>query len=234
VINETFRTPVLVGAGGHFCPVARFVRRGHDQQRPVVAREAEIPRTAYTCDDPSPLLVFCRDLDGYGWCLPKRGCVNIGLGHRDSHAFPHHFREFLRFLADGDLVPDAGTITWRGHAYLAQGAGARPLLGDHVLLVGDAAGLAYPFSGEGIRPAIESGLIAAHTLIAADGHYDRESLQPYADALMRAHPRVRPAAYALRMLERPIGRTLLSVPFFTKHVVLDRWFLHPAVAQVSS
>jgi flavin-dependent dehydrogenase len=29
-----------------------------------------------------------------------------------------------------------------------------------VLLIGDAAGLAYPESGEGIRPAVESGLIA--------------------------------------------------------------------------
>jgi flavin-dependent dehydrogenase len=210
------------------------VRGGHDQQRPVVAREAEIPRTAYTSDDPSPLLLFCRDLDGYGWCLPKGGYVNIGLGHRDSHAFPQRFREFLQFLTDRDLVPRAGRISWRGHAYLAQGAGARPLLGDHVILVGDAAGLAYPVSGEGIGPAIESGLMAARTLMTAGGHYDRESLQPYADAMIRAHPRVSPTAYALQMLERPIGRALLSVPFFTKHVVLDRWFLHRAAAQVSS
>jgi geranylgeranyl reductase family protein len=235
VINGMYRAPVLVGAGGHFCPVARFVRGGgHDHSHPIVAREAEIPRTAYTCDDPSPLLLFCHDFDGYGWCLPKSGYVNIGLGHRDSRAFPQRFREFLQFLTDRDLVPRAASVTWRGHAYLAQGAGARPLLGDRVLLIGDAAGLAYPVSGEGIRPAIESGLIAARTLITADGHYDRESLQPYADAMTRAHPRVVPGPYPLRIVERPIGRALLSMPFFTKHVVLDRWFLRPAAAQVSS
>ena len=31
--------------------------------------------------------------------------------------------------------------------------------------VGDAAGLAYPQSGEGIRPAVESGLMAATVVL---------------------------------------------------------------------
>ena len=38
-----------------------------------------------------------------------------------------------------------------------------------VLLIGDAAGLAYKQSGEGIRPAIESGLLAAQAILAAQG-----------------------------------------------------------------
>ena len=44
-----------------------------------------------------------------------------------------------------------------------------------MLLVGDAAGLAYPQSGEGIRPAIESGLLAAATIVEADGDYTRRT-----------------------------------------------------------
>jgi flavin-dependent dehydrogenase len=38
-----------------------------------------------------------------------------------------------------------------------------------VVLIGDAAGLAYAQSGEGIRPAIESGLLAAGAIVAAGG-----------------------------------------------------------------
>jgi flavin-dependent dehydrogenase len=171
-------------------------------------------------------LYFCRDLDGYGWCLPKGEYLNVGLGHRDHHAFGAEFRAFVAFLEDRHLVPDAHLLPWRGHAYLACGAGARPLLADGLLLIGDAAGLAYPTSGEGIRPAIESALIAARTLIAAGGHYNREALQPYAEAMMRQHPRVRPAAYLARALRQPLGRAAMSSPRFVKHVVLGRWFLH--------
>ena len=47
----------------------------------------------------------------------------------------------------------------------------RPVVGDGVLIIGDAAGLAYAESGEGIRPAIESGLMAAQIIAAARGDY---------------------------------------------------------------
>ena len=97
-------------------------------------------------------------------------------------------------------------------------------------MVGDAAGLAYPQSGEGIRPAIESGLIAASTIVEANGRYTRDRLEPYerhlrnrfgvpwlADLLSRAVPAGAAAATA---------RRLLDSPWFVRHVVLDRWFLH--------
>jgi flavin-dependent dehydrogenase len=43
IVNETIETPVVIGAGGHFCPVARFMRVGGDTAAPVVAKEAEFP-----------------------------------------------------------------------------------------------------------------------------------------------------------------------------------------------
>ena len=61
----------------------------------------------------------------------------------------------------------------------------RRAVDDGVLLVGDAAGLAYPQSGEGIRPAVQSGLFAARTIVEAAGRYTRERLQGY-DTWMRS------------------------------------------------
>jgi hypothetical protein len=78
-----------------------------------------------------------------------------------------------------------------GHAYLGSGVGPSPVIGPGVMLVGDAAGLAYSESGEGIRPAIESGRLVAKTLIAALGQRGIDDLQPYADAIRRLHPAVR-------------------------------------------
>ena len=106
-----------------------------------------------------------------------------------------------------------------------------------VLLIGDAAGLAYSQSGEGIRPAIESGLLAAYTLIEANGCYTRDRLERYqqrcrarfdASPLLRSLSRAVPTALTVKA-----AGWLLDVPWFVRHVVLNRWFLHsldPALA----
>ena len=99
-----------------------------------------------------------------------------------------------------------------------------------VMLAGDAAGIADPQSGEGIRQAVESGLLAARTIVEADGRYSRDRLEPY------------PARLTARFAEAPIlgalgrmvpdrvkiglGARLLEAPSFVRHVVIDRWFLH--------
>jgi len=59
----------------------------------------------------------------------------------------------------------------------------RRLYDEGAMLVGDAAGLAYPGSGEGIRPAVESALIAAGVIGDAAADYSRDKLAPYAALL---------------------------------------------------
>src|SRR5262249_5304630 len=41
IVNDMFRAPVVVGAGGHFCPVARHLSADRSSAVPVVAKEAE-------------------------------------------------------------------------------------------------------------------------------------------------------------------------------------------------
>jgi geranylgeranyl reductase family protein len=228
IVNDAIAAPVVIGAGGHFCPVARHLRGGRDTTHPVVAREAEFPLAGGRANVELTSLYFCRDLDGYGWCVPKGGYLNVGLGHRDARRFPMEFARFVAFLERTRTIDDASALRWRGHAYLASGAGTRPLAGDGVLLIGDAAGLAYPESGEGIRPAIESGLLAAQTLVAAGGRVEREALQPYADALLRRHPPASRYPAAVRGAASALAPLLLSSARFTRRVVLDRWFLRPS------
>src|SRR5262249_45681060 len=102
---------------------------------------------------------------------------------------------------------------------------------DGVLLVGDAAGLAYPASGEGIRPAVESGLMAADVVLAARGRYRREDLAPYRTELSArfGRGRVSPALPGPAGLMAAAGRQLFRSRAFTRRVVLDRWFLREDV-----
>lgn len=229
IANDQIAAPVVVGAGGHFCPVARHLQGvGGDSTRPVIAKEAEFELggrpSAIAADTPE--LFFCRDLEGYGWCVRKDNYLNVGIGRRDRRDFGAHVRDFMSFLAASGRVAEPSRLVWRGHAYHAMGAGVRPLAGDGVLLAGDAAGLAYAESGEGIRPAIESGRLAAETLIAASGRYGQDDLRPYAQSLRARHgPVARTTPAALRPIATAFGRALLRSAMFTRHVMLDRWFL---------
>jgi menaquinone-9 beta-reductase len=227
IVNDRIEARVVVGAGGHFCPVARHLRGRADTSQPVVAKEAEfrLPRDGSRAPGPMPELYFCRDLQGYGWCVRKGDYLNVGIGRRDNGDFNRHVQDFTSFLETTMNVRQPPDVRWRGHAYLASGTGPRPLVGDGMLLVGDAAGLAYPESGEGIRPAIESGRLAAQTLISGNrrGHVD--DLAPYAEALRRMHPPAAPARGRLQAASAALGRVLLNSPLFTRHVVLNRWFL---------
>jgi flavin-dependent dehydrogenase len=226
IVNDSIATPVLIGAGGFFCPVARYLRGTRETLNPVVAKEAEFPIDADTeaTGIAGPELFFCDDLDGYAWCVRKGRYLNVGIGRRSNDGFATHVKQFGKFLENTGRLRDASQLKWHGHAYFASGAGVRPLVDDGVLLIGDAAGLAYPESGEGIRPAIESGLIAARTLIAAGGRVDRDALEPYAEEIRRQHPPAPPTG-RFRAATAAIGGLLLRSPMFTRHVVLDRWFL---------
>ncbi len=118
-----------------------------------------------------------RTLTGYGWTFPVTdGHLNVGVGHFSARAgdggvnlrrtFEHfvaRLRETDRRLRDmrmvhrpiGAPVPsavDLGRCAARG-----------------TLLVGDAAGLVDPLTGEGIATALESGELAADVLDRALG-----------------------------------------------------------------
>ena len=234
-VNGEIRTPLLIGAGGHFCPVARFLEPPSCAQEPVVAaKEIEFAmdpaqEKACTVQPDTPELFFCRDLKGYGWCFRKGGYLNIGLGREDRHRLSEHLEAFCDFLVRRGKIPAGIPERFHGHAYLLHGRGARRLFDDGVLLVGDAAGLAYPESGEGIRPAVESALLAAATLIEAGRDYRQKRLAPYQERLqarLGTAKRAENSQRAWQGLQRFIGGKLLSSAWFTRHVVLDRWFLH--------
>ena len=233
VVNEAVRTPMLVGAGGHFCPVSRLLN-GHAAEAPVVAaQEAEFvagPGDGWQTDGEHPELYFCDDLRGYGWCFRKGDYVNVGFGRFDAHALPKATARFVEDLRIRRRIPAAGSWRWRGHAYLVAAARGRNVVDDGVMLAGDAAGLAFPRSGEGIWPAIESGLMAASTILDANGCYRADRLMPYTTRL-RARFGVSPLAQALSVavpqrIACAIARRLLRNSWFARHVVLDRWFLH--------
>lgn len=236
IINSQIRARMLLGAGGTFCPIARFLGAKVNRETVVAAQEAEFElneRQLATCSVRAeiPELYFCSDLKGYGWCFLKQNVLNVGLGRLDPHSLVSHVAEFLQFLkAAGRIVLDVPAPF--GHAYLLYGMSNRQLVDDGLMLIGDAAGMAYAQSGEGIRPAIESGLLAASVIAAAGGNYNRERLEPYCASLVQRFGKsenqwaARVGRHMPAGVISSVGRRLLATHWFSRAIVLDRWFLH--------
>ena len=149
-----------------------------------------------------------------------------GSGRSNSRIFAISSGSAAGFLRN---IPDK----FHGHAYLLYGHSARTLVDDGVLLIGDAAGLAYPESGEGIRPAVESGLIAAAVVAEARGDYRRQRLQCYGERLGARFGTGAAAGGGSAVpagLRNVLAGALLGSRWFTRRVVLDRWFLHAHLA----
>jgi flavin-dependent dehydrogenase len=235
IVNDTIRAKLLVGAGGHFCPVARLLKDGSQSSSVVAAQEAEFAIDPDDIDEFAigeevPELYFCQDLKGYGWCFRKQGFMNVGFGRLNAQGLPKQTADFVDFLKQTRRIPTDGEWRWRGHAYLVAGHRGRNPIDNGVMLIGDAAGLAYPQSGEGIRPAIESGLMAAATIVRAGGTYTRNRLEPYSADLQKRFgssllSRLLSEAIP-RDVSMAIARKLLASPWFVRHLVIDRWFLH--------
>ena len=233
IVNDSISTPLVIGAGGHFCPVARFMGAKLGTGEPVIAaKEIEFeldPLQRYECQvrGDTPELYFCEDLRGYGWCFRKEEYLNIGLGREGGHLLSEKLEYFCDFLKERGRIPQDIPEHFHGHAYLLHGQAARQQVDDGMLLVGDAAGLAYPQSGEGIRPAVESGLMAADVILEAQGNYNRVQLQAYSARLITRFGAAKASVKnGPGNVRNHIARMLLGNEWFTRHVLLDRWFLH--------
>jgi geranylgeranyl reductase family protein len=102
---------------------------------------------------------------GYGWVFPKGDHANVGVGGWASEGAK--IRDRLARLAAEHRVPLAALSDVKGHRLPMRRLGT-PAASGRVLLVGDAAGLVDPLSGDGIYEAFVSARLAAEAIGSGD------------------------------------------------------------------
>ena len=156
---------------------------------------------------------------GYGWIFPGPGEVfNVGVGYfTDSNRRPPatNPRQLLaRFVANfapaRDLMSVSRPLCDLRGAPLRTGLTGAALSRCGLLVLGEAAGLTYSFTGEGIGKAIESGMIAGEVLSrsACDSLLSREAAANAYAATIRARFSSRFRAY--RLAQEWLARPALS------------------------
>lgn len=159
-----YRAAVVMGADGANGLASRWLG-ARETYEEAVALEGNVTVPAAIMDEWRELVGL--DLGGlaggYGWVFPKGDHLNVGVGAWKYAAGT--LRGKLEDLCRRYGLPAGGLWGLRGYHLPLRRPGS-PLVRGPVLLVGDAAGLVDPLSGEGIHMAFYSARLAAEAVLA--------------------------------------------------------------------
>ncbi|MBI1788612.1 MAG: NAD(P)/FAD-dependent oxidoreductase [Acidobacteria bacterium] len=161
------RARFVVGADGANSIVARHLNP-RDNYYWQAALYCEVPTECLnpgTVDSERMRVDWGSLPSGYGWIFPKKNSANVGVGCPASIA--RSLRPYLlRFLqAEKILRPGAiSRLKFSGHQLPTLTRRTR-LSSDNLVLVGDAAGLVEPLTGDGISHACHSAEIASDSIL---------------------------------------------------------------------
>ena len=192
--GDTVRAGVLVGADGANGVVARQLGIDESIVRGV-ALEGNVALDALRGEDLERTAVIELAVlpGGYGWVFPKSDHANLGVGGWGSEG--PRLRDHLARLARAHGVAPDSLTELRGHRLPMRRLGT-PAGRGRALLVGDAAGLVDPLSGDGMYEAFVSARLAADAIVSGD-------LEGYTTALASALDRHAAASWAAkRALDR--------------------------------
>ncbi len=175
-----FTASLLVGADGANSVVKSLLNRRENYYWQV-AVHCEVPAESLCRDalDPECMRIDWGTLpSGYAWAFPKLGYVNIGAGGPVEVA--RSLRPYLlKFISVNRLLKpsDLDRVKTTGHQ-LPTLTRRTVLSNRRVVLVGDAAGLVEPLTGDGISFACHSARIAADCIAEALRH-DKPDVSDY-------------------------------------------------------
>ncbi len=167
----------LIAADGAKGPMAKWLGFKERKRRLAGALEAEVP--VQNPNNQKIHFEFGMVKNGYIWNFPKADSYSIGVGTFIGGE-PQDFKKILAEYAKSFGV-EVNPSKQYGHP-LCLWDGNQTLHTQNAVLAGEAACVVDPFTAEGIRPSMFSGLKAAQAInkaLSGDGN----ALEGYTDAI---------------------------------------------------
>jgi len=187
---RSLRSRLLIGADGSSSLISRILRGKKPQSRDQIIAVRAYFEGVEGAADQADLYINNASFPGYYWLFPTGAdSANVGVGMLLDSWSPskQKFSQFFTQLIETD---PAIRLRLAGAKMCGKIAGwplttfnpRLPVVGNRVVLAGDAAGLINPLSGEGIQYALRSGrwtLEALREALSRD-HLSVAGLRPYA------------------------------------------------------
>ena len=197
---EVVQAGAVIGADGANGVVARASGVGEEIVRGV-ALEGNVPLERLHGDlERTAVIELAVVPGGYGWVFPKGDHANLGVGGWGTEG--PRLRDHLDRLARAHGLSLDALTELRGHRLPMRRLGT-PAAKGPVLLVGDAAGLVDPLSGDGMYEAFVSARLAADAVLTGD-------LEGYTSALSAVLDRHAAASWAAKRAFDRYPRTVFA------------------------
>jgi geranylgeranyl reductase family protein len=159
--NE-YETKVLVGADGVNSNVAYKANLANRNKGIAVEAEVYVDKQNIAEKKGEVVVDFSVINGGYGWIFPKNDRLSIGVG-----TFLNKLSDIKKRLDDllaKNMIDNSAEIKIYGHQLPFPDGNEGIYNSEKIILVGDATGLADPFTGEGIYNAILTANMAYNVI----------------------------------------------------------------------
>ena len=162
--DGTFEGKYLIAADGVDSTVAKLI--GMSDSSTIAAASLQVPGEVSDRRSKTAFFDFGSLKNGFMWCFPKADGYSFSAAYvRNPKGKPDELKKQLTKYA-GLFDLDASRGEYKEHL-LNLWDKERALHSDRALLAGEAAGMVDPLIGEGIRPAMFTGVRAAGAVIGA-------------------------------------------------------------------
>ena len=183
---STIEAKIVIGADGFECYVGRWtgIRKKWRQDEFSKCYELEIECPQLKESNIFHIAFGEEFSNGYAWIFPKCKTANVGVGITPRANAKYALEFFI------NKYPKISSIIGKNYSIKEKRGGGIPttgprdineLVSDGIILVGDAAGMVDPITGEGISSSMLSGIAAGETVASSlkKNKWDKEQLSNY-------------------------------------------------------